>query len=142
MFKVPEKFRLRHGPMCSFPADGNNGYFVIPFGKVYFIVIASDGMGWEHVSVHCEFKDGKESTPTWDEMCYVKDLFWGEEDVVMQLHPAKSQYVNNHPHTLHLWRPINAEIPTPASLLVGVRSKNELETYLNQLYLEGENERR
>lgn len=58
-------------------------------------------------------------TPTWKEMVYIKDLCWDGEDVVMQLHPRKSEYVNNHPHTLHLWRPIGQEIPTPPSIFVG-----------------------
>jgi len=54
-------------------------------------------------------------------MAYVKDLCWDDEDVVMQLHPRKSEYVNNHPHVLHLWRPRHEMIPTPPSILVGVR---------------------
>ena len=98
------------------------------------VLIASDGSepdipdewrGWEHVSVHA-FRDAarefnvKMRTPTWREMAYVKDLCWDGEDVVMQLHPRKSEYVNNHPHVLHLWRPTHATIPTPPSILVGV----------------------
>lgn len=46
-------------------------------------------------------------------MCFIKDLFWGEEEVVMQLHPAKSQYVNQHDYCLHLWRPKTIAIPLP-----------------------------
>lgn len=30
-----------------------------------------------------------------------------------QLHPAKSEYVNIHPYCLHLWRPLEREIPMP-----------------------------
>jgi len=55
--------------------------------------------GWEHVSVSCE-----DRTPTWDEMCMVKDAFWSEEEAVVQMHPPRSQYVNLHPYCLHLWR--------------------------------------
>lgn len=51
-------------------------------------------------------------------MCFVKDLFWDGEDAVMQLHPPKSNYVNNHPHCLHLWRPTQAVIPMPETILV------------------------
>lgn len=71
------------------------------------IVFASGG-GWEHVSVSTETR-----VPTWAEMCVVKALFWDAEDCVMQLHPPKSQYVNRHPRTLHLWRPIDSTIPQP-----------------------------
>ena len=35
--------------------------------------------------------------PTWEEMCFIKNIFWEEEESAMQLHPPKSDYVNNHP---------------------------------------------
>lgn len=122
MFHVPEKYRLETGRMRSNASFGNNGAFRIPspLGRV-LVIIASDGMGWEHVSIHAE--RGKElATPYWNEMSFVKDLFWDDEDVVMQLHPKKTEYVNNHPNTLHLWRPVTTEIPTPPSILVGDKS--------------------
>jgi hypothetical protein len=75
-------------------------------------------MGWEHVSV-----SKKTYTPTWDEMCYVKSLFWDEEDTVIQYHPAKSQYVNNHPYCLHLWRPTKERVPVPDPILVGIKNR-------------------
>jgi len=70
---------------------------------------------WEHVSVSVKEK----RCPTWEEMCFVKNLFWGLDEVVMQLHPAAHEYVNEHPFCLHLWKPIAAAIPTPPSILVG-----------------------
>ena len=76
-------------------------------------VIASWGDGWEHVSV-CP----SNRTPDWDEMCEIKDMFWNDDEVVMQLHPAKSNYVNLMPNCLHLWRPIGQEIPVPPILYV------------------------
>ena len=54
-------------------------------------------------------------------MSYVKRLCWDAEDVVVQFHPRESEYVNCHPHVLHLWRPKHVEIPTPPSILVGPR---------------------
>jgi len=80
------------------------------------LVIFSDGAGWEHVSVSTPSR-----SPNWTEMCFVKSLFWAPDDVVIQFHPAESQYVNNHPHCLHLWRPIGVTIPMPPSYLVGTR---------------------
>lgn len=53
----------------------------------------------EHVSVRA-----KKGTPSWETMCVVKDLFWEDEDEVIQYHPKKSQYVNMHPNVLHMWR--------------------------------------
>jgi hypothetical protein len=53
-------------------------------------------------------------------MCFVKDLFWDAEDVVIQHHPAKSEYVNLHDNCLHLWRSIGKEIPAAPKELVGI----------------------
>lgn len=114
-----EKYRIRTGLLSSDASFGNNGAFVIqgPRGRRLYI-IASDGAGWEHVSVS---RQDSATPPLWDEMCYVKDLFWDEDEVVMQLHPKKSEYVNNHPGTLHLWKPVYMEIPIPPSILVGIQ---------------------
>lgn len=118
MFHVPNKFRLRNGILGSDDSYGNNGFFVIPNrfapgNKSVLAVQASDGDGWEHVSVSIEFR-----CPTWDEMCYIKNIFWDDEDCVMQLHPPKSKYVNNHQFCLHLWRPISENILIPDSSMV------------------------
>lgn len=100
-FKVPEQFRLKTGPTRTTRADGNNGHFIISSMKFdrRLFAQAADGGGWEHVSVSVYNR-----CPTWDEMNYVKNIFWSEDDVVIQIHPSKSDYVNNHPYCLHLWR--------------------------------------
>lgn len=125
MFKVPEKWRVTVGSLWTCTDDGNNGYFRIPEkgSQKVFCVIASDGLGWEHVSVHVEMINHPKRTytPTWEDMCKVKAMFWDGEDVVIQFHPRESEYVNNHPNTLHLWRPVGAEIPIPPSILVGIK---------------------
>lgn len=124
MFLVPEKYRITdHSVMKSSSRDGNNGPFEIPFSlRSIAYVIASDGAGWEHVSVHI-ISNGIERTPTWSEMCRIKDLFWSENDCVVQYHPAKSEYVNTHKNTLHLWKPTIEVLPKPNPLMVGIVSK-------------------
>ena len=127
MFTVPEVHRAGYTPshpMYSSPRDGNNGVFIVPHkgGKLY--CIASDGAGWEHVSVSAWSGNSAASrsvarVPKWAEMCHIKDLFWMPEDCVLQYHPPKSVYVNCHPACLHLWRPIGVEVPVPHHLLVG-----------------------
>lgn len=118
MFHVLEKHRIRGGQLGSDKSFGNNGAFIFSKAMVTYFIIASDGDGWEHVSVHC-LEDTKERTPSWDEMCLIKSLFWDEDDCVIQFHPAKSEYVNMHKHTLHLWRPTDGIIHTPDKLMVG-----------------------
>lgn len=116
-FRVPNEFRIREGALRSADANGNNGAFLVKLrkGPVVFVV-ASDGAGWEHVSV-----SRRDRCPTWEEMCQVKDMFWDSEDCAVQFHPPRSEYVNNHPYCLHLWREIGAELQLPASILVGAK---------------------
>lgn len=120
MFHVPEKYRIKTGQYGSDASYGNNGAFLVKSLKLSspLQIIASDGMGWEHVSVSLPNR-----CPTWAEMCFIKNLFWDADDVVMQLHPAQSDYINNHPFCLHLWRPVDQTIPTPDSILVGYKLK-------------------
>lgn len=132
MFKVPNQFRIRYGVMGSNDAIGNYGAFCVPFtfdGKelkinpngdtnAWIIASDADSSGWEHVSCHCITPDGQ-STPTWELMCAIKDLFWDAEDCVIQFHPPKSEYVNVHKHTLHLWRKSGANLETPPKGLIG-----------------------
>ena len=129
MFHVPELSRVRDHPyLSSSVIDGNNGAFILfsPEPGARLMLICSDGRdpdvpqadGWEHVSVHAE-QGKKNRTPTWKEMVYVKELCWDAEDVVIQYHPRRSEYVNCHPHTLHLWRTTTQIVPIPPSILVG-----------------------
>ncbi|MBQ6053009.1 MAG: hypothetical protein IJL30_06990 [Clostridia bacterium] len=48
-------------------------------------------------------------------------MFFRDDEVVVQYHPAKSEYVNNLPNCLHLWRPRQIAMPTPPSIMVGIR---------------------
>lgn len=125
----PNRWRIRvRGPFYSDETFGNNGMFNLPHQehpKQRYIVIASDGKGWEHVSVHVGKSDGSERTPTWDEMCYIKSVFWDEEDCVVQYHPRRSEYITAHSHTLHLWRPTGQVLPEPPSILIGAKTMAE-----------------
>ena len=76
------------------------------------IVIASVGEGWEHVSVSRQNR-----CPNWAEMEYVKGLFLGDV-VAMQLHVPTADHINFHPHCLHIWRPLDVDIPTPPGWMV------------------------
>lgn len=48
--------------------------------------------------------------PTWNDMCELKDMFFGEEEEVYQIHTKKYEYVNIQSNCLHLWKPIGHEI--------------------------------
>ena len=70
-----ERERVQSGLMKSDPSLGRNGFFIFRRRRSYLFCQVSDGEGWEHVSIHAEDAKGSR-TPTWAEMCYIKDLFW------------------------------------------------------------------
>ncbi len=134
--KVPEQYRVtltyQHPThnliaLASDSSYGNEGAFLLPsltghFSR-YFLCIACPGEGWEHVSVSIP---GVKRTPTWEEMCMIKSFFWEDDQAVMQLHPPKRDWVNNHPYCLHLWRPTGIwEIPLPPAIMVGRGEDNK-----------------
>lgn len=129
--EILEMQRVRSGPLGSNRDFGWNGAFIVqsPFNSTLKLLI-SDRDGWEHVSVSVNRQD---RTPTWDEMHWVKQLVWEDEETVMQLHPPQSQYVNCHPYTLHLWRPILSAIPLPPSQMVGFATIEESLTAMRKL---------
>src|SRR5687768_16455044 len=101
-WKYLNRHRVRTAMFATNDSDGCNGAFCLMLNGKKVKVIASDGMGWKQVSV--SFHDTPTFTPSWEIMCRIKDLFWEPEDVVVQFHPAKSDYVNQHPGCLHLWQ--------------------------------------
>jgi hypothetical protein len=95
---------------------GNDGGYCVlklsPKSKLVAIIF-SWGDGWDHVSASYSNR-----CLTWEEMCVVKNIFFNEDETVIQYHPAKVKYINNHPFTLHLWKPQNQEIPMPPEYMV------------------------
>lgn len=110
-----DKYRLSDEERRLYGANGDsgNGIFKVFVKGKSFRVIASNGGGWEHVSISRQNR-----CATWDEMCVIKDMFFDETECVVQYHPPKSNYVNVHPYCLHLWRPTTQEIPMPPMLYV------------------------
>lgn len=157
-FNVPEQYRVKRGPMASDVSFGNNGMFVIPsmggsirihyqcqasdaagddVKAVLDVVAPSNGVYWEHVSIsvinisHSGHTKIEPRCPTWEEMCYIKNLFWDDpEDMVIQIHPPESEYVSVHRYCLHLWRPVDKEgkpiaLPRPNPSFVGDQLKKD-----------------
>jgi hypothetical protein len=108
-----DKWRMRTGGYASSPGD-DFGAFLIPgpCGAEHKVIAGpgdpESGIEWEHVSVST-----RNRCPNWQEMCFIKNLFFDAEETVMQLHPPQSRWINIHPNCLHLWRPLKATIPLP-----------------------------
>ena len=81
-------------------------------------VIWSFGGGWEHISVAPR---QRKIVPSWEDMCLLKDMFFEEEECVVQYHPPKSENVNNLSNCLHLFRPVFEHLPTPPGIMVGLK---------------------
>lgn len=124
-----EQYRFNSAvlPVLNSPPGSDYGFFLVPKKDektIHYNLMISNSGGWEHVSVTLSTNEsgsmkGLERSPTWAEMCEIKDLIWPEEDTVIQYHPSKEAYVNNHPYCLHLWRPLEKDLPTPPTFMIG-----------------------
>lgn len=107
--------KLNNNFLIEKGVDG--GFYIVPKNSapcgMELRIIASTGINWDHVSVSL-----KNRVPNWQEMCFVKELFFEDSDCVIQYHPPKKDYVNIHNNVLHLWRPQNFQIPTPPLELI------------------------
>lgn len=103
--------------MYGSAGDHENGLFTLesPIDHAELKIIASVGEGWEHVSV-----SRKKRCPNWPEMEHVKRTFFEESETVMQLHVPPVDHINVHNFCLHLWRPLNQEIPRPPGWMVAI----------------------
>lgn len=105
--------------------DGMGGYYYDSVSNKRLNFIFSYQMGWEHLSVSMPNK-----TPSWEQMCKMKDIFWNKNEACVQYHPKEEDYVNMHSHCLHIWKPVNDTLPTPPHILVGFKDEEEKETFL------------
>jgi hypothetical protein len=99
-------------------------YRLDPIGRKNWLrVIASRGdpdaadeaYKWDHVSVSLP-----DRCPTWDEMEFIKRLFFKRDETAFQLHVPTRRHISNHDFCLHIWRHVSREIPTPPDDLVGI----------------------
>ena len=85
----------------------NSGFIKLPDAGTCTLLWGDNEDGWEHVSIS---PNKMHKIPSWNDMCILKDIFFNDEEEVLQLHPKKSQYVNISTNCLHLWRPKGLEI--------------------------------
>jgi hypothetical protein len=80
--------------------DDKFGAFLVPYNSHKLRIIAASDKGWDHVSVSLE-----QRTPTWEEMDFIKKMFFRIDEMAIQYHMPEKDNVNIHPNCLHLWRP-------------------------------------
>ena len=84
---------------CDYPDKKFKGSLIAGFNED----------GWEHVSVSSL---NKRQLPDWETMCRLKEAFWEDEEMVVQIHPKKSEYIHgvgDLSNVLHLWRPVGGD---------------------------------
>ena len=79
----------------------------------FLLVIATDGLGWDHVSVSHPHR-----CPTWEEMEKVRELFFDDSETVLQFSVPRELHINNHPRCLHLWRNQAVEVELPPEWMI------------------------
>ena len=101
-------------------ADGGAYKMPSPISGDTMVIVASYGLDWDHVSVSLRHR-----CPNWPEMEFVKRQFFTDDETAMQLHVPPNEHISFHPHTLHLWRPQQQEIPRPpAEMVAPVRRRS------------------
>lgn len=112
---LPKEFKVAEG---EHPTDGR---YAIPHPRIkdyfYNLHFSSDGE-WEHLSISIRKVVSRtkrisalvQRTPTWAEMCFLKDAFWRPDQCVIQYVEPSDEF------TLHLWRPTTQVIPQPPKI--------------------------
>jgi hypothetical protein len=109
------RWRIRKGQMASDETAGWNGIFLVPLEGEMWKVMISDQGGWKHLSIS---NAQRKIMPSWNVMCRVKDAFFGDDEHCVQYHPAKEDYINDHPWCLHLWMSLDEPMPKPPFVFV------------------------
>ena len=119
---LAEKYRIKRGDFRSIPGSRNGAFEFLKGGNKY-LVICSDGLGWDHVSMTIR---NRKRTPSWAEMQWVKQLFFEDAEPALQIHAPEDEHVNNHKYCLHLWRDQKNKMELPESLMVGIKGLTDL----------------
>lgn len=98
---LPAGWAMERGPDDFVPAVFRcHGLAVL-----WSAAVEDDGRRWIHVSVSHAAR-----LPRWSELREVKDVLIGRDRHAYQVLPPESEYVNLHPHCLHLWAPIDGPV--------------------------------
>ncbi len=132
MKSIEEILESRRVKIIDQSEDGFSGIYTVY--NFQASIICSWGAGWEHVSI-APFK--RRYIPTWEDMCYLKDIFFKDDEAVIQIHPAKKDYVNLKENCLHLWRCRYKDMVLPPNILVGITrgmTQDEIRNEIKEAY--------
>lgn len=96
--------------------DATGGCFLLEYCGVELRIVASNGGGWDHLSVSTA-----DRCPTWMEMEHVRKIFGKSYEIWVQFGVPSTEHINFHPYCLHWWRHHHREIRLPPSNMIGPR---------------------
>lgn len=104
--------RVLQGNVQRIDSYANAGRYIVRLDGARLTVICEvevvDGKLWTHLSVGGGLVN---RLPTWKELRWCKEYFLGDRRAIQVL-PPRAEYVNIHPHVLHLYAPLEGE-PIP-----------------------------
>lgn len=84
-----------------------SGLVKLPDCGICSVISGNNKYGYEHVSISLKHKFG---IPSREDMCMLKDIFFGDEEEVYHIYTKESEYMNVSENCLHLWKPIGHEL--------------------------------
>lgn len=84
-----------------------SGLVKLPDCGICSVISGNNKYGYEHVSISLKHKFGILSR---EDMCMLKDIFFGDEEEVYYIHTKESEYMNISENCLHLWKPIGRKL--------------------------------
>jgi hypothetical protein len=113
-------FKARNGACSAYTATRNIGGGGVGTKsravKMYVLAgtCVKDNKLWYHVS----FSRLDRIMPTYQDLTWIKQVFFGDEFWAIQVFPKKEHYVSDHNTTLHLWHCLE-EFPLPDFRMFG-----------------------
>jgi hypothetical protein len=99
--------------LYGFYGDATCGVFNIPWNARLYRCVASNGAGWDHVSISLP-----DRCPGWEAMDWLKRRFFEDDELALEFHLPPGKHISIHPYCLHLWRPHGVTIPLPPEYMV------------------------
>lgn len=84
-----------------------SGLIKLPDCGTCSVISRNNKYGYEHVSISIKHKFG---IPSREDICMLKDIFFGDEEEVYYIHTKKSEYMNISENCLYLWKPIRRRL--------------------------------
>lgn len=91
-------------------------------------IVFSWEYGWDHVSVSFPKR-----CPTWEEMDEIKRMFFNDDEICVQYHPARKDHRNLFPFCLHIWRDQSGYMIAPPGWMVAPKEGQSTSDFYREI---------